>query len=283
MRLRVKSWGSDPLFHFLLFGFVLYFGKTLYSVLMTSPEESPIVIEHEFKNVLKESFASKNGRLPSTDELTIEIQQHIKEEVLYREALHHRLDVGDEFVRRRLIKKMEFLIDGMAEPSQPTRQELEQYYYDNRTQFTLPKRFSFFHVYFQDYQSTSDNNRAERARLNEVSVPQNVPDRYHRIAGDPFLHGYYFQDVTRNEIQKYFGSLFWSKLASLEGENLWHGPIESGYGDHFVRLLRTSNPELDFESMEPTVYAEWKKVKKEKQIENIVARMMKKYSITIKQ
>ncbi len=42
------------------------------------------------------------------------IEDHIKEEVLYREALALGLNQDDTIIRRRLRQKMEFLVEDVA-------------------------------------------------------------------------------------------------------------------------------------------------------------------------
>ena len=56
------------------------------------------------------------------------IADHLKEEVLAREARELQLDVGDTVVRRRLAQKMAFLLEDTVRASEPPEAELRALY-----------------------------------------------------------------------------------------------------------------------------------------------------------
>ncbi|MEZ0171220.1 hypothetical protein [Microvirga sp. TS319] len=60
---------------------------------------------------LKEMWERQWRRLPTDEELTRLVTDHLTEEVLAREAKALELDAGDTIIRRRLAQKMAFLLD----------------------------------------------------------------------------------------------------------------------------------------------------------------------------
>jgi hypothetical protein len=65
---------------------------------------------------LSELFKQTWRRPPTQAELDGLIEDHIKEEILYREALALGLDRDDIVIRRRMRQKMEFLSEDVARP-----------------------------------------------------------------------------------------------------------------------------------------------------------------------
>ena len=94
----------EPLFHFLLVGAVLF---GLYNLtgsrsdLENDTRERIVVTSAQIEN-LTDAFMRTWKRSPTRQELEGLVQDHIQEEVLYREALKLRLDQDDTVVRRRL-------------------------------------------------------------------------------------------------------------------------------------------------------------------------------------
>ena len=62
------------------------------------------------------------------------VEQKIREEILYREALQLGLDKDDVIIKRRLAQKMQFLAEDVAAAHQPTTAELKAWYAKNSGQ-----------------------------------------------------------------------------------------------------------------------------------------------------
>ena len=115
----------EPLFHFLLLGGVLFavFGRGGGDAGGT---ERQIVLSEADIDRLAAGFLRTWHRPPDTDELQAQIQDYIREEVLYRTALGLGLDKDDIIIRRRLRQKMEFLFEDTVPP--PQEPELRAYF-----------------------------------------------------------------------------------------------------------------------------------------------------------
>ena len=66
-----------------------------------------------------------------------------------RQALALGLDVNDDEVRTRLIEKMNYLTQDLADPEPSSEQELRQFYEASPDVFTIPSLVSFDQVFFK--------------------------------------------------------------------------------------------------------------------------------------
>ena len=97
----------DPLLHFLLLGGALFL---LYFSLNDAPIESnpaSIVVDEARMRVIAEQFGRVWMRQPTREEMQQLVEDHVKEEILYREGVALGLDKDDLVIRRRLRQKLE--------------------------------------------------------------------------------------------------------------------------------------------------------------------------------
>ena len=95
---------------------------------------------------LAAQFAAIWQRPPTYAELKNLIDDHVKEEILVREALVLGLDKDDVIIRRRLRLKMEFLNSAETATLTPTDAELEIYLKDNPDKFAIDPAYAFQQV-----------------------------------------------------------------------------------------------------------------------------------------
>jgi len=77
-----------------------------------------------------------------------QIEQFVRQEVLYREALARGYDKDDPLVRRAMQQKMEFLGQAQAVQDTLTEQEIEAFYALRREQYRVPGAITFTHIYY---------------------------------------------------------------------------------------------------------------------------------------
>jgi len=113
----------EPLLHFVVLGAGLF---VLFGVVGGPAEErpDPIVVSAAKVENLAELFRQTWRRPPTQEELDGLIEDHLEEEIFYREALLLRLDADDIVIRRRLRQKMEFISEDVMQPVEPTEAEL---------------------------------------------------------------------------------------------------------------------------------------------------------------
>src|SRR5215208_1621964 len=103
---------KEPLLHFLALGALLFAVHTALDPGQEAATSAPVVrISAADAEWLRMMWTRQWRRPPTNTELTGLVADHLKEEVLAREAKALELDVGDTVVRRRLAQKMAFLLE----------------------------------------------------------------------------------------------------------------------------------------------------------------------------
>lgn len=240
-----------------------------------------IVVSEGQIDALIVGFEKVWQRLPTPQELEALVQQHIHEEIMYREALAMGLDRNDSIIRRRLKQKLEFFSEDIASLSTPTKEELEAFLAENPDRFRQQDSFSFRQIYF------NNSERGEQAQtdaellldqlrnhaLDEVEIAE-AGDRLRMIQDS-------FQNAPERDIRRELGSEFVQELTSLPtGE--WQGPITSGFGLHLVYIesyLPGAVPPLN--EIQDVVVSEWTVQKREESNEAFYTALRENYTITV--
>jgi hypothetical protein len=225
----MKKWHREPLLHFLIIGTAIFAVFSIANKEEVADSGNKIVVSSAEIKRLSDSWSKRRNRPPSEFELQSLIDSYIKEEIYYREALSLGLDQNDTIIRRRLMQKMEFLSNDLAELDQPNETELNKYFVDNENKYKIPARISFTHIYFSLDKRGARALEDSKLVLTELDAPR-APE-----LGDRFMMEYDFVRDTPSEVTRLFGSGFAEQLFALE-TNTWQGPIASGYGYHLVRI-----------------------------------------------
>lgn len=90
-----------------------------------------ITLTDEQVGALAARWDAQWGRPPTGRELRGLIDEAVREEILYREALRRGLDRGDPIVRRRLAQKMTFMLEDGSPPPEPAAREVEEHFAAN--------------------------------------------------------------------------------------------------------------------------------------------------------
>jgi len=127
---------KEPLLHFLLIGVGLFF---LFSQLNSDEESSntqQIIINKSKLEVLSSAFRDENGRVPTDKEIQKLLEDDIRVEVLYHEAISQGLDKDDRVIRHRLAQKMKYLFEDITMLDEPSDEVLKAYLQENSEKFT---------------------------------------------------------------------------------------------------------------------------------------------------
>ena len=252
-----KRWLHEPLLHFLVIGILLFVGYSFVSSRSVKPQ-SPNRIELTEADLsqLDAAFTAQWLRHPTAQEMGHLIDERIRVEVLYREALALGLDKDDTIVKRRLAQKMEFLAEDVSTLREPKIDELKDWFARNSQRFALPSRIWFHHVYFSfDRKGEKASEAAAHAYQQLAGEPVNSPVAS-RVA-DPFMFQEYYADCTEDQVAKTFGSKFAKAVFQLPSGS-WQGPVESGLGWHLVWVDSMTPPRVPaFEEVESAVKTEW--------------------------
>lgn len=250
----LKKWLREPLLHFLLIGASLFLIYGLQND-GVSDRSKRIIFTQADINRLVLVWGKKRQRPPTQLELEGLIEQQIREEVMYREALSMGLDQNDAVVRRRMAQKVEFITSDIAAQFEPTDAGLEEYLAKHTDQFEVPGRISFMHVYLNRDRRGENVQQDARSLLAQLSKPGSRKDIM--TAGDPFMLGQWHEQVTRHDVSRLFGKDFVSSIFALPVGS-WQGPVSSGYGLHLVRIDdKTEAVQPDLSVVRDKVYSEW--------------------------
>ena len=270
----------EPLAHFLLIGLALFFA---YSVLNPTAGQSgsyQILLTTDDVRQLQITFAAQWQRAPSRAEIRGLIEQKIREEVLYRQALQLGLDKDDVIIKRRLAQKMQFLAEDVSAAHEPTTTELRAWYTKNSGQFTLPSRFSFRHLYFSpDRRGQQAHDDAMKALTRIRAEPEESKAAV--ALADRFMFQDYYADRTPEELEKEFGAQFAAAVQKLK-PGAWQGPVESGYGWHLVfvdSVIPRGMPV--FEEVEADVKNAWLADQKQQAWQKAYEDMRAKYTVLL--
>lgn len=273
----------EPLLHFLLLGSVM-FGAYYFVAGQTSNNNEPreeIVVSEGQIDVLILGFEKVWQRLPTPRELEGLVQAHIREEVMYREALAMGLDRNDTIIRRRLQQKLEFLSEDIASLSTPTKEELEAFLAENPDRYRQQATVSFRQIYFNTSERGEQAETDAELLLNQLR-DHSLDEDWIAEAGDRLLMIQdIFQNTSERDIRRELGTEFVQELASLPTGS-WQGPIKSGFGLHLVYIesyIPGVVPPLN--EIQEAVFSEWTLQKREETNEAFYTALRENYTITV--
>jgi len=277
----LRALAREPLVHFLLLGAAIFLAYGF--IARPDPAASRrIVVDRAEVDRLAALFATQWQRPPTADELRGLIEQHVDEEVLYREATALSLDDGDEIVRRRLAQKMQFMIEDTARVPAPTEADLTAYFGAHRADFQTAPQRSFTHIYFRA--DRSDAARDATRVLADLHDAARAPERGGERGGergDPFALRYDYADVTERDVATLFGADFAARVFALPVGS-WQGPVTSSYGVHLVRVASARAPAPpDYAALREQVRAAWLDDARKRANAKVMAEVKARYRITI--
>jgi parvulin-like peptidyl-prolyl isomerase len=194
------------------------------------PTEIRLTVDDLAQRVI--GFEAQWNRPPAQAEFNAVLEDRVRQDILYREALALGLDKEDTIVKRRMAQKMQFLAEDVAAAREPTDDELRSWFADNSELFAMPARVSFRHIYFSPDRRGAEA-RADAAEALGTWETRPVPVSASASPGDPFMFQDYYGERTVPAIARDFGPEFAQTVAALPPGS-WQGPVQSGYGWHLV-------------------------------------------------
>ena len=276
----MKRLVREPLAHFLVLGALLFVG---YGLFKHNGESAPaqIVVSQGQLASLMETFVLIRQRPPTPEEWKGLIQERVREEVYYREALTLGLDKDDLIIRRRLEQKLQFISDDSAALAPPTDADLTAYLQAHPDKFRVEQQFTFRQLYLdpQKHGANLAHDATELlAKLSRVSG-----DTGFVLLGDPFILGANFTAWSASEIANQFGKEFAARLSGLQIGS-WQGPVQSGFGAHLVFIsARTEEHQPALAEVRDAVRREWDDAQRMEANERFYQGLLKHYTVIIEQ
>ncbi len=275
----MKRWLQEPLLHFALLG-ALIFAANAWRASRRPAENEAAKIEVNAAVIerLRAGHERQFGRGPDADELRGLVTAHIREEVLYREALALGLDREDTIVRRRLAQKMEFLTDDIATAAEPDDAAVLEFFEKNAARYSKPGRVSFRHVYFsREKRGAGAEAEAEAAEALAALAKGASDDEM----GDSFLHGFEFVEREQDDVGAAFGPDFATQHAAQPAGE-WRGPVESSYGLHLVRVeARTEPRAVTLDEVRETLLRDYYDERRRTANREVFEKLRDRYQVTV--
>ena len=230
----------EPLLHFVLLGGLIFAGYYYFQAEEEIPVSSITMDNAAYQRLIKlqKKFGDQAALLESTQPQVQEAVNHwLEQNLLLQEALARQLYVGDEQIENRLVQKMKIILLSGLEPAQATEDEISAYYEANKDLFWQSATYDFEQLFMGESLELKDQQWVAKTLLEhgEMSVNAVVTELEgvwvkHNL---PMVH----QGRTSKELKQIFGGQFEAQIAGLE-LNLWSGPIDSGFGVHWVRKTK---------------------------------------------
>jgi len=268
---------KEPLVHFLALGLIIF---AVYHVLNSADQPKPdkIVVTRARIEQLSGLFAKTWQRPPTAAELKGLIDDYVKEEILYREALALGLDTDDTVIRRRLRQKMEFLNDSAIGSLTPADKELQVYLKANRSKFAIEPQIAFEQVFLNPARR-GDRIEEDAASLLEALNTDAAADA--TTLGDSSLLPYELGPTSPTEISRTFGPQF-AKAINEMAPGPWTGPVKSTFGTHLVRISKREPGRIPaLREVRGAVKREWTQAQRKKREAERFTELLKRYEVSI--
>ncbi len=238
------------------------------------PDARKIVVTSALLAALRREFAAQNGHPPTPEQEAALVRDHVDREVLYREA--QALDLGreDPIVKRRLVQKMEALLDTAVPTEPPTDAQVSEWFWAHRGEFERPARVSLTHVFFRREKIDGDLEHVAQGAIEALEGGAALDSM-----GDPFVRGRSFVSRSRDELATIFGAEFADRVMTLP-EKRWSGPIPSSYGWHLVRIDGREGAHLpEIAEVRGTIEGRLTKERRERDRREALDRLRSQYQI----
>ena len=274
----MKKWLREPLLHFLLIGAGLFLLYGLQNDGYVS-ENNRIVISKGNIDRLIALWEKKRQRPPTQIELERMIEQQIREEVLYREALAMGLGENDVIVRKRLAQKIDFITTDIAAMAEPGDKQIVDFFNLNQDKFEKPGALTFEHIYFNRDKRGDKTEADAQALLDKLKQSDVVLDV--SLAGDSFMMGQQYEQIEKQGVTRLFGKGFSKDLFELK-TNSWQGPVNSSYGIHLVYISnKNAAQSVELNSVRDKVISEWRAEQRQIQNETLYRKLRERYDVVI--
>ena len=286
------SWLRDPLLHFLIGGGVLFL---LYEWFATESEPGTlaqtIVVDREallrFMQYRSRAFDAERfgARLDAmtSEQRQVLIDQYVREEALYREALALGLDREDYVIRQRLVQSVSFAAQGFApEPEEPSGEALQAFYDTHREDYRMPATITFTHVFLdEDLRKPETAERTARQLLADLQA-RKAGFSERPALGDRFPYHVNYVDRTRNLVTSHFGAPMTDELFLLPPDGRWRGPLRSVHGWHLVMITERADERIpELASIRARVTRDARQVALRRQVDDAIAAVVARYRVEL--
>ena len=199
-----------------------------------SEDASRVVFTEADVAQVRAKFMRTWNRPPTAVELRKGLEQYIRNEILYREALARNLDRADPIVRLTMVRKITMMGTAQAEAAELTDEEIQAYFALRKERYRIPATVNLMQVYLSK-DKRGDRVQADAAQLLESFKQREPRPRELAELGDLSMLGSVYTEMSEQDLDRTFGGEFGAAVLALT-PGKWSGPIESGYGLHLLKV-----------------------------------------------
>jgi parvulin-like peptidyl-prolyl isomerase len=272
----------EPLVHFLLIGAGLFLlfgwrsGPASLPAGQNNPQSAKITVTQDDIDQTTATFTKTWQRPPTEEEAKGLVEDLVRNEIYYREALAIGLDRDDGVIRRRMRQKMEFILEDITAQVDPTDEDLRAFMKKHPDSYLVDPHISFLQVYVNTARrgKNAGTDALEiLAKLNAGADPDSV--------GDPFLLASEVPLSPLWDISKQFGEPFSRKLLALKPA-AWSGPIQSGFGLHLVFVRKHVGGQMaELKEVRETVRRDWMAERQKELKDAAYAKLRERYVVIV--
>ena len=268
---------NEPLVHFGALALVIF---VVYGLFNSSGTPAPdrIVVTAPKIEQMAVIFAKTRQRPPTAEELKGLIDDYIKEEIYYREALTLGLDKDDTVIRRRLRQKIEFLSDATVDALSPTDVDLETYLKQHPADFEVEPMLALQQV-FLNPDRHGDRIDQDAASILEALLAS--PETDPASLGDASLLPADLPQTGKTAIAQTFGPEL-AEALDKAAPGQWTGPVKSEFGLHLIRVSERKPGRIPvLAEVRDAVAREWSNAKRKELEDRRLEELLKRYRVTI--
>ena len=206
----------DPLWIMLVIGAVLFSLESW----RVPRIEGDVVLTRARLEASETTLRRALGREPTPEELDASLRTWIDAEIAVREARRLGLDRDDPIVRRRLVQKVEQLLESTWDDRAPTSEEIDAWIATHPERYRNEPSIDLSHVFvaakIDDDAAPADvPARVQAIQAALRSSTQTAPDAAIRAladGGDGFVHGSRLRGQSRGTLVAKFGERFATSL-----------------------------------------------------------------------
>ncbi|HTQ99545.1 MAG TPA: peptidylprolyl isomerase [Candidatus Acidoferrum sp.] len=292
----MRSLLKQPLLHFLLLGALLFFfygsqqQQSPAQVSAAAVDGTIIVdraalldyMQYQAKAFDTDLFSQRLDSMSAEERQSL-INDYVREEALYREALKLGMEKGDYIIKQRLVQKEEFLLENSAADTiSPADDQLQAYYAAHVEDYRIDPVYTFTHIFFDAEKGGMAAAKAKADKLLPTLKGKQFSDAGQYGDRFPFLQNYV--ERTRDFAVNNFGPEFVDALDKLTvSPAQWQGPFQSHYGYHLVMLTqRTGATTPPFDQVRPRVLDDFRYETLARKRQEAEAEVVKSYEVQVK-
>jgi hypothetical protein len=278
----VKKFFREPLAHFLLIGAGLFLlfgwrsGPASLPAGQAGPPSAKIIVTQDDIDQTIATFTKTWQRPPTEGEVKGLVEDLVRNEIYYREALAIGLDRDDGVIRRRMRQKMEFILEDITAQVEPTDEDLRAFMNKHPDSFLVDPQIAFRHVYINAAKRGKNAGTDALEILSKLNAGAD-PD----AVGDPLLLDTEIRLSPLWDIRKQFGEEFGRNLLELKSGK-WEGPVRSGFGLHLVLVTKRVGGRLaELKEARETVRRDWMAERQKELKDAAYAKLRERYVVTV--